>query len=80
VRLASILQSPLIADPLSGGRRTAADLGDPLAQMAAGVALLACDGWLSEHMPRTVVLLGELRRREPALTLHPRRARDRRRR
>ena len=69
VRLASSLRSPLIADPLSGARRTAADRGDPLAQMTAGVALLASDRWLIEHMPRTVVLLGGAPTSRAALAL-----------
>jgi 2-succinyl-5-enolpyruvyl-6-hydroxy-3-cyclohexene-1-carboxylate synthase len=69
VRLASILQSPLIADPLSGGRRTAADLGVPSAQMTAGTALLETDRWRTEHMPQTVLLLGRAPTSRAALTL-----------
>jgi 2-succinyl-5-enolpyruvyl-6-hydroxy-3-cyclohexene-1-carboxylate synthase len=68
VRLASILQSPLIADPLSGGRRTASHLGIASA-MTAGLALLETDRWRSEHMPQTVVLLGGTPTSRAALTL-----------
>jgi 2-succinyl-5-enolpyruvyl-6-hydroxy-3-cyclohexene-1-carboxylate synthase len=69
VGLASILQSPLIADPLSGGRRTAAGLGLATTAMTAGVALLESDRWRSEHMPRTAVLLGGAPTSRAALTL-----------
>jgi 2-succinyl-5-enolpyruvyl-6-hydroxy-3-cyclohexene-1-carboxylate synthase len=58
VALATGLQSPLIADPLSGGRRIASDPDVVSAGMTAGVAILENDHWLSQHMPQTVVLLG----------------------
>ena len=69
VGLASILQFPLLADPLSGGRRTAARLVPASTVMTAGVALLESDRWRSEHMPRTAVLLGGAPTSRAALTL-----------
>jgi 2-succinyl-5-enolpyruvyl-6-hydroxy-3-cyclohexene-1-carboxylate synthase len=62
VTLAAILQIPLIADALSGGRRpathTASGLGAASAGMTAGTALLESDAWLRTHMPDSVLLLG----------------------
>jgi 2-succinyl-5-enolpyruvyl-6-hydroxy-3-cyclohexene-1-carboxylate synthase len=69
VRLASILQSPLIADPLSGGRRIASDADANSSVMTAGVGLLESDRWRNEHMPQTVVLLGAAPTSRAALTL-----------
>ncbi len=69
VALATGLHSPLIADPLSDGRRTASDLGPPSTAMTAGVPLLENDRWRSEHMPRTVVLLGGAPTSRAALAL-----------
>jgi 2-succinyl-5-enolpyruvyl-6-hydroxy-3-cyclohexene-1-carboxylate synthase len=69
VALATGLRSPLIADPLSGGRRIASDPDAVSAVMTAGVGLLETDRWRSEHMPQTVVLLGGTPTSRAALTL-----------